>query len=178
MVRLARVYEIKPVWFWRLFWMVDFRSVDRQPAAGLLHIIAEKTATSFERTLATTLAGLSEEGYGVAGNRRYCRECLATDPEPYFRRRWQFRAFLLCDMHGIPLSTGCYRRGHDLTPELVPLERDSIAWCLKCDEDLRIDSGDRFTPCRPASQVLDWEKRLWMLLADSQMRGSGDSGLR
>lgn len=150
--------------FWRLFWPVNFRHVDIEAAGGLLDLLATKTSTSFERTVQTPLTAIVQEKYDVTLTRRFCQKCLAADAEPYFRRRWQLCSFLLCDVHGIPLITGCPRLGHDPVPERVPLSRDSIAWCVPCDEDLRTarrQAAEPFTPCRPVEQVLDWERRLW-----------------
>lgn len=165
MIRLARAYDIKPVWFWRLFWPVDFREIDVEAPGGLLGLLAAKTATPFARALATTLTMLARE-HRVVRKVRYCRACLADDPEPYFRRRWQLHSFLLCEIHGIPLSSGCPEWQHELMPELVPPSRDSMAWCLRCGEDVRAGTQE-FTSCRPAAQVLDWELRLWKLLDSS-----------
>ena len=173
MIRLARAYEIKPVSFWRLFWPVNFRHVDVDAPGGLLDLLAMKTATPFERTVQTTLTAIAQEQYDVTLTRRFCQKCLAADPEPYFRRRWQLCSFLLCDLHGIPLITGCPRLGHDPVPERVPLSRDSIAWCVPCAEDLRTarrQAAEPFTPARPAGQVLDWERRLWNLIGDMKPR--------
>lgn len=172
MIRLARAYEIKPMWFWRLFWPVDFREIDVEAPGGLLGLLAAKTATPFARALATTLTMLARE-HRVVRQVRYCRACIADDPEPYFRRRWQLHSFLLCEMHGIPLSSGCPHWRHEVMPEKVPLTRDSMAWCSQCGEDLRTTQRD-FMPSHPLGQVLDWQKRLWMLLRDSQYTSIAD----
>ena len=52
-------------------------------------------------------------------------------------------------------------------PEKVPLTRDSIAWCSQCGEDLRT-TEQGFMPSHPLGQVLDWQKRLWILMRDLQ----------
>lgn len=96
MIRLARAYAIKPVWFWRLFWPVDFRAVDVETPGGLLDLLARKTATPFRRAVQTTLTAIARE-HSVLSTVRYCAQCISEDPQPYLRRQWQLRSFLLCD---------------------------------------------------------------------------------
>ena len=172
MIRLARAYDIKPVWFWRLFWPVDFRTVDIEAPGGLVDLLASKTATPFACAAGTTLTMLAHE-YGVVHHVRYCCACFARDPEPYFRRRWQLQSFLLCETHGIRLSNGCPHWRHELTPEKVPLTRDSMAWCVQCGEDLRSARHELLALSRPADQVLDWQKRLWRLVSGGRETSDG-----
>jgi len=172
MIRLARAYDIKPVWFWRLFWPVDFRTVDIEAPGGLLDLLARRTATSFERALETTLTAMAQE-HSIARTLRYCVPCMAKGPQ-YFRRRWQLRSFLLCERHGVPLRTGCSEWGHELTPEAASPGEDSILWCSRCRSTVRIPGAEPFVPCRPVGQVLDWQSRLWNLLANAGRMSHGD----
>lgn len=170
MIRLARAYEIKPVWFWRLFWPVDFRAVDVDAPGGLLDLLARRTATPFQRALETTLTAIARE-HSVLRTVRYCALCMMEDPQPYFRRRWQLRSFLLCERHGVPVANGCLDWGHDLIPEVAPLSADSILWCPRCRSRVPVvSSGERLVSRRPVAQVLDWQKRLWELMRAAQLR--------
>jgi hypothetical protein len=163
MIRLARAYAIKPVWFWRLFWPVDFRNVDWAAPGGLLELLALKTAAPLDRTVQTTLTVLSQ-AHAIASSLRYCPVCLVEDTEPYFRRRWQMPFLLLCERHGAVFLQGCPHCRRPLRPELVPLSRDSMAWCSHCGHDLRRPERESIPPSRARHQVLDWERRLWKLV--------------
>jgi len=40
---------------------------------------------------------------------QYCPRCLATDPRPYFRRRWRFATEAVCVQHRCRLHDACWR---------------------------------------------------------------------
>lgn len=73
----------------------------------------------------------------------YCPLCLATDPIPYFRRKWRLAFYTLCDLHGVLLLDRCpwcgevvqyFRRelGHRYTAVT-----DELYLCCRCGYDLR-----------------------------------------
>ncbi len=88
MVRLARAYGVKPVWFWNRVWKRDavaYRFVDRSAPVELLLLLSAGTGTRYERVVQTTLQPLADVRSIPAAvpSLRYCPECLAADPVPY-----------------------------------------------------------------------------------------------
>ncbi len=171
MVRLARAYGVQPVWFWNRVWKRDgvaYRYVDRSAPEELLRLLSAGTATGYQRVVRTTL--LSFTGVrsipAAAGSLRYCPECLAADREPYFRRQWQMGFLLLCDRHGLALRAACPRCREPLMPELLPLDIGSLACCSYCRTGLG-EPGSRKNAGsdRASEQVLDWQRRLWRVVA-------------
>jgi hypothetical protein len=168
MVRLARAYGVKPVWFWNRVWKRDavaYRLVDRSAPVELLLLLSDGTGTSYERVVQTTLQPLGDVRSIPAAvpSLRYCPECLASDPVPYFRRQWQMGFLLVCPLHGVRLRAACHRCREPLTPELLGLEAASVGCCSHCKADLREHSIA--AEQRGPSQVLDWERRLWSLVS-------------
>lgn len=167
MVRLARAYGVKPVWFWNRVWQrgrIAFRYIDRIAPVDLLMLLSEATATGYERVVQTTLQPLAEIRSIPAAfaDLRYCPECLAADVIPYFRRQWQMGFLLVCLVHGRHLQAACPRCRVPLAPELLPPDTDSVAGCGHCRANLRMAQPD--TAPIP-KQVLDWERRLWRIVA-------------
>jgi hypothetical protein len=168
MVRLARAYGVKPVWFWNRVWKRDavaYRFVDRSAPVELLLLLSAGTGTCYERVVQTTLQPLANVRsiLSPVPSLRYCPECLAADPVPYFRRQWQMGFLLVCPLHGVRLRAACHRCREPLTPELLGLDAASVGCCSHCRADLREHSIAADEPVR--SQVLDWERRLWSLVS-------------
>ena len=107
------------------FWTGD---IDRQPDLNVLSRLCDGTSVSLERAQATGLAafeGRLWERYqslgpmewltplGRNGRRRrmcgqqYCRQCLESDTQPYFRRRWRLAFNVACERHGTFLEDAC-----------------------------------------------------------------------
>src|SRR6266498_3414448 len=161
MVRLARAYGVQPVWFWNRVWKRDavaYRFVDRSAPAELLVLLSTGTATCYERVVLTTLQPLDDVRSipAAVGTLRYCPECLAADPVPYFRRQWQMAFLLSCLVHGGRLHAACQRCREPLTPELLLLDAPSVACCSHCKADLREHSTASAE--QVVSQMLDWER--------------------
>jgi hypothetical protein len=168
MVRLAHAYGVKPVWFWNRVWKRDavaYRFVDRSAPVELLRLLSAGTGTRYERVVQTTLHPLAEVRSIPAAvpSLRYCPECLAADPVPYFRREWQMGFLLVCPLHGVRLRAACHRCREPLTPELLGLDAASVGCCSHCSADLREHSI--VAEPRVPGQVLDWERRLWSLVS-------------
>ena len=126
MVRLPHAYGVKPVWFWNRVWKRDavaYRFVDRSAPVELLRLLSAGTGTRYERVVQTTLHPLAEVRSipAAVSSLRYCPECLAADPVPYFRREWQMGFLLVCPLHGVRLRAACHRCREPLTPELLGL---------------------------------------------------------
>ena len=123
------------------------------------------TGTSYVRFVQTTLQPLADVRSIPAAvpSLRYCPECLAADPVPYFRRQWQMGFLLVCPLHGVRLRAACHRCREKLTPELLGLDAASVGCCLHCRTDLRTDS--MAAEERVRTQVLDWERLLWSLVS-------------
>lgn len=90
----------------------------------------------------------------LRGGQQWCPECLATDEEPYYRRRWRLAIASTCDRHGVVLADAC----HDCGAPAVP-HRGEDPFCHLCKTDRRDH------PRRPAdSQALQLEWRMAEML--------------
>jgi hypothetical protein len=167
LARLARAYGVPPVRFWSQVWPsaigIRWAFVDHAPPAGLLRLLAEKTATPLDRVKEAALEPLRDVQFVPYASLElfYCPACLAADIQPYFRRRWQMSAFSFCERHACWLTGRCAQCWHPLAPHLVSIETDSIAYCFDCGADLRSTkiALDRDTSCERA-----WQTRLWSMV--------------
>ncbi|MCA8212601.1 MULTISPECIES: TniQ family protein [Burkholderia cepacia complex] len=71
---------------------------------------------------------------------RFCRECLRTDPIPYFRIQWRFLDWKYCPIHRIELSDhcgqcGCSRSGMSLG-RISNDKARGIRTCHRCRHSL------------------------------------------
>lgn len=70
---------------------------------------------------------------------RYCRECLATDPTPYFRQSWRLSSSWICPDHRTAMLDGCPHCGTPLGRSLYLKRRMNVAnlrICCSCGSDL------------------------------------------
>jgi len=103
--------------------------VDRFANANMTSCLAKVTGTPVERAFSTTLAAYAGSLYEkhtaigpqrwllpvgkgstwVLHGQQYCPLCLATDPIPYFRRRWRLSLSFACLEHRVLLMDKCPR---------------------------------------------------------------------
>lgn len=143
------------------FWTDD---VDRYPNRRALRILSAATAVPMARLDAIGLSAY--QGFlwpsfnpkgalawvmpiGRNGRRRrghgqlFCRQCLAADEQPYFRRRWRLAFNVACELHDILLDDACRICGApiefhvgDFGKRLLDFECH-IARCGTCGADYR-----------------------------------------
>lgn len=145
------------------------RDIDRSAPATLLATLSTRTGVVPSRVFATTLRSYEGRAFSRVvpnGNTpwllalgvfhrvrrqhglQFCRRCLATDVEPYFRRRWRLGFIVCCDVHRCALEDRCpvcagpvqLHRG-----DLGVRARHSthgITICCDCGADLR-EGGPR-----------------------------------
>lgn len=139
------------------------RDIDRLAPKWLLKEICAHTGTGYWDAYRTTLAGYrtrlyphrkdsgqlrwilsvkinstKRDGYGI----QFCPQCLATDKEPYFRRKWRVALYTFCLEHMVMLHDCCpacgsavtfYRRDFGRAID----EAGAICLCHQCQFDLR-----------------------------------------
>jgi ribosomal protein L37AE/L43A len=121
------------LWPQHALWNCD---LDRVFDVPTLMVLAERTATPYERVLETTLRAF--EGKVVARfstsasplwllppgllyrvrpshGFQFCSRCLAADPTPYFRRRWRLACTTVCLDHNCRLLDACPHCGAPVT---------------------------------------------------------------
>lgn len=154
------------------FWIDD---VDRAPCMEMLHILSDGTAVNIERAMQTGLnayEGALWANYQAGGllawvmpltkkgrrreshGQQFCRQCLATDEQPYFRRRWRLAFNIVCEVHATFLEDACphcsrpveFHAG-DFGARLLDFDCP-IARCgsCRCDFRSKLDSSDRPAP--------------------------------
>ncbi|MBK1680393.1 TniQ family protein [Rhodocyclus tenuis] len=154
------------------YWTGD---IDRHPSLLALSRLSEGTAVPLDRVKATSLGALEGrlwERYqsggpmewltplGSLGRRRamhgqqYCRQCLESDAQPYFRRRWRLAFNVACERHGAFLEDACphchgpveFHTG-DFGRRLLDFDCP-ITRCGACNADFRQwrSSADRKAP--------------------------------
>ena len=133
---------------------VRYADPDTEVPEGTLRRLALLSGQSVSRLAAGTLSGappltrgdvvfealLQHGGFLLRakariGRRRaqlqYCPRCLATDPQPYFRRSWRFAVAAVCVRHGCRLHDACWRCGAliDLLDQVQPASAPRCAAC-------------------------------------------------
>jgi len=138
------------------------RDIDRLAPKWLLKGICAHTGTPYWDAYRTTLAGYRTRlyphrqdsgqlrwilpvkinstkryGYGM----QYCPACLATDKEPYFRRKWRVAFHTFCPEHRIMLHDCCPACGAAITFYRRDFgrgidEAGEICLCYQCQFDL------------------------------------------
>lgn len=152
------------------------RDIDSLAPDAVVSRMAEGVGTSFETAVGTTLGAF--EGTLFERLRRncgtdwvltlgiyhrvrrshglqWCPRCLATDAEPYYRRRWRLALASTCPRHGIVLADSCHECG---TPGMP--HRQADPYCDTCFADRR-----EHPSIVADSQTLQLEQRLAELLA-------------
>lgn len=160
--RLALLHRTMPMTFTNLylpetknrFWSVD---IDLQADPPILAALSQKSGTPVEELHQMTLK--SYEGYlfekayrktggtpfvqplGLRGRRstlpglRYCPECLLTDKQPYFRKKWRLALSIVCLKHLCYLRDRCPTCSTPLTPYLA-CKAGGLDVCYKCGSEL------------------------------------------
>lgn len=152
------------------------RDIDRFGHPHLLQVLAQTTAITlraYENTLLSSYEGVLAENLAHSGTGRwlvslgiyhrtrrkcglmYCRQCIAQDEDPYFRKKWRLACFTTCSEHQIDLQDCCPGCGSALMPHRVDVgyknHRPSdrlLVRCHSCGHDLR-EGNDR-----PSSPLL------------------------
>lgn len=145
----------------RILWHMD---PDRGFFTPLIQVLADKTNISFERAIDTTFRtyeGKIFESFQKLGminwilpirrnittwanhGQQYCPQCLITDENPYFRRRWRLSFSVVCPEHRILLLDSCYKCGGPVTYHesefingVFSIE-SPITRCPRCGADYR-----------------------------------------
>lgn len=141
------------------------RDIDRVSQLELLQAVMTATATSELQFKQTTLLAydgvLSEQSQTVGTGRwlvslfifhrtrrkpglMYCRLCLASDVDPYFRKKWRLACVTVCSLHKVDLEDTCPVCRSMLMPHRVDVGFQSymptdklLIRCHKCGHDLR-----------------------------------------
>ena len=141
------------------------RDVDRSSQTKLMQSVMSATSASEQQFFQATLSsyeGTLSERYESGGTARwlislaifhrtrrrpglmYCRLCLASDGEPYFRKKWRLSCITVCTQHGVNLEDTCPHCQATLMPHradvgfhsFVPTDR-LLVRCYRCERDLR-----------------------------------------
>ncbi len=140
-------------------WM---RDIDRHSPAWLRQKFVSLTATPYSTIRKTSLATYEGHifprqhpsgqlrwilplkvrssrrfGYGV----QYCPECLATDFQPYFRRKWRLGFVTFCPEHNVMMRDACPECGVSIAIHRRDFEKEidqalRLSDCNKCGFDL------------------------------------------
>lgn len=132
---IVRVAEANAIKLQTLSWMLFGngrspwnRDIDRGAPRWLIEALSQHTRTNcwdvFHTTLVTYLSRLYPRrraagqlrwilpvrSYGMrhsAFGQQFCPDCLANDPQPYFRKQWRVALFTYCPEHHIELHDAC-----------------------------------------------------------------------
>lgn len=167
------------------------RDIDKSASADIVQVLSKKTATNINRVWATTLAtyaGILYEKHnrfgpaswimpiGVYHRKRiqfglqYCPDCLATDREPYFRRRWRLAFITICESHNRVLNDRCPRCSaavnfhRDELGDFRKLAPTSMTLCYSCNFDLRDAVRDEPHSCSVNEKEIEFTTNLIRLL--------------
>lgn len=173
------------------------RDIDRLAPDWLLSVIGSKTATAAKTVDRTTLKpykGRLFDKKGLAGQLRwilpliryhrtytgfgiqYCPQCLAEDPEPYFRISWRVAYYTFCPYHRVLLYDRCYACSAAVCYQRLELgkpgkfEVSSLSKCWNCGLDLA-EAPRRFYQKWHARILREWTNLL--KVTDRQFRDCG-----
>lgn len=132
---IVRVAEANAIKLQTLSWMLFGngrspwnRDIDRSAPRWLIEALSQHTETNYWEVFHTALvtyrtrlyphrqaAGqlrwiLPVRSYGMrhrAFGQQFCPDCLARDPQPYFRKQWRVALFTYCPEHHIELHDAC-----------------------------------------------------------------------
>ena len=82
---------------------------------------------------------------------QFCPECLMTDREPYFRRRWRLAVSIVCTRHGCELADACPACDSPVMPHRA--SRYSMLACTVCGSSLAFN-GELATKAATGAQAL------------------------
>ena len=137
LVRLAHGHGLKVQTFCNLIFgnklQVWNRDIDRLAPEWLIAELSSKTGASYQQAFKTTLQSYQAiiyhrprqsgsltwiqslklhhrkfEGFGL----QFCPMCLASDPDPYFRKSWRIAFNTTCPIHQCMLNDRCPHCGH------------------------------------------------------------------
>ena len=94
---------------------------------------------------------------------QYCPRCLAEDPQPYFRRGWQFAVEAICVRHRCRLHDVCWRCGAlvELFAQTIASRQPLCATCRAVLAEAAVRSApDAVRPQRGLMCVLSLRRRL------------------
>lgn len=194
LVRLAYTHGLKVQTFCSRAFGNQFqiwnRDIDRLAPAWLLDTLSQKTGKPLTQVMATTLRayeGKLYPNYHASGPLRwllplqifhrkrlgyglqFCPHCLASDPEPYYRRAWRVALYTFCPRHHMLLDR-CPECQQGIAFHRQELGKPtqwvaySLAFCSHCGFDLRL------APTTPAERwnertFQSWEKALRLIQA-------------
>jgi hypothetical protein len=176
LVRLAHGHGLKVQTFCNLIFgnklQIWNRDIDRLAPEWLMAELSSKTGASYKQAFKTTLQSYKGiiyhrprqsgsltwiqslklhhrkfEGFGL----QFCPECLANDPEPYFRKSWRVAFNTICPNHQCMLHDRCPHCGHGVAFHRSDMKYAeyitaiSLLECHYCGFDLSQ------TPSRPAN---------------------------
>lgn len=200
LLRIARAQGQKLHSFCATVWGRDRqiwnRDIDRLADDAFLTPLAEGTGVGLARARQTTLsdlAGVVFERLNPNGNTamilplgiyhrirshhgtQFCPECLATDPSPYFRRRWRLAAWVVCPVHRRLLHDRCPRCGSPVNFHRAEMGHRRQArsrppvFCSTCRCDYR---GARVTglPAEALRGLAAWQRRFDEGLDEGKVR--------
>jgi hypothetical protein len=198
LVRLAHGHGLKVQTFCNLIFgnklQVWNRDIDRLAPEWLIAELSSKTGASYQQAFKTTLQSYQGiiyhrprqsgsltwiqslklhhrkfEGFGL----QFCPMCLASDPEPYFRKSWRVAFNTTCPIHQCMLQDRCPHCGHGVAFHRSDMKHAeyitaiSLLECHYCGFDLSQ------TPLRPPSffdnQIGGFIKGLSTRLASSTL---------
>jgi hypothetical protein len=140
-----------------------FRDVDLIVNPEILEVLVERTGISMGAVVATTLSEYEDCFHYIGQNLdspwimrvdfiprkkffglQFCPECLLTDEEPYYRRRWRLSFVTHCEKHLIPLLDSCLHCGSCVTLIVKkPTHRHTqLTRCPSCQANLAIVPSD------------------------------------
>lgn len=187
LVRLSIAHGLKPSNFFSAIWSPKIWSqcdIDRIINRAFLEFIAERTGTSLNKVLATSLTeyqGRLFEIQSSAGTTpwlmpyddgrtrkaiyfglQYCPFCLLEDKAPYFRRHWRLAFVVFCVKHNVMLLDRCAKCfgtiNFYLNTQNEYKRGDSLTVCHQCKSDLR-EATSKITYIHD-TDILNFQKNL------------------
>lgn len=159
------------------------RDIDRCASETLMAAVMTATAATepqFRNTLLSAYDGTLTESVGLSGTARwlvplsvlhrkrrrpglmYCSTCIATDPDPYCRKKWRLACITVCSTHGVELRDSCPNCNAAFVPHRVDMGHGGympsdklLVKCHVCGHDLRVQSADRGDP-----KLVDFTRRI------------------
>lgn len=150
------------------------RDIDRCASGTLMAAVMTATAATgpqFRSTMLSAYDGTLTESVGLSGTapwlvplsifhrkrRRpglmYCSVCVATDADPYCRKKWRLACITVCTAHGVKLRDTCPDCGAAFVPHRVDMGHEGympadklLVKCHVCGHDLREPNGDGCDP--------------------------------
>ena len=156
-IRTAHGHGQGPYSFCKTIWPAEYawnRDIDNLAPNTVIKTMSQRTATSLKVAQKTTLKSLEGElmEFHFPNGRtkwilrggiyhrirknpwlQFCPHCLASDPSPYFRKRWRLALVATCTQHGNQLVDRCPQ----CNDPIMPHRTREIFRCHACNFDLR-----------------------------------------